>query len=152
MTGTVCTVHWYCCCPWHDNSLGGPCPWQEDQAERVLFKRPTFFLNAAVFIAEHSFWVLLTPLLSRCLIGWFLLMFLVIGQLNWLPEVPWTCLCLGFLLLNFSSCSFDAVPVTCISCHVCFWSRALPVHDCALANSHMIFVDIFHLFHWVDLR
>jgi len=31
---------------------------------------------------------------------------------------------------------------------MCFWSRGHAVHDCALANSHMIFVDIFQLFDW----
>jgi len=68
----------------------------------------------------------------------------------WLLEVSWTCLC--FLLLNFSSCSVDAFPVKCVSYHVCFWSRALRVHGCALANSHMIFVDIFQMFRKGDLR
>ena len=60
----------------------------------------------------------------------------MIGQLNWLLELSGVCLCLGFLLLNFSSCSIDAFPV------VCFWSRALPDHDCPLGNIHVIFVDI----------
>jgi len=79
-------------------------------------------------------------------------MFLVIGKLNWFLELSWTCLCLGFLLLNFSSCSFDTFPVTCVSCHVCLWSRALPERDCPLGNIHAIFVDISLLFYWGDLR
>jgi len=77
-------------------------------------------------------------------------MFLVIGSLSSLLELSWTCL--GFLLLNFSSCSFDAFPVTCVSCHVCFSSHALLDHDCPLGNIHMIFVDVSLLFFWGDLR
>ena len=86
------------------------------------------------------------PLCSRYLIGCFLLI-LVIGQLNWLLELSGAFLCLVFLVQNFSLCSVDAFPVTCVSCHVCFWSCALPDRDCPLGNIHVIFVDISLLFY-----
>jgi len=78
-------------------------------------------------------------------------MLLVIGQLDWLLELSEACLCWGFSLLNFSSCSVDAFPTTCISCHVCLWSRALPDRDCPLGNAHVTFVDISLQFYWSDL-
>jgi len=78
-------------------------------------------------------------------------MLLVIGQLN-SSRTFLGLFVFGFLLLNFSSCSVDAFTVTCVSCHVCFWSRVLPDRDCPLGNIHVIFVDISLQFYWGGLR
>jgi len=78
-------------------------------------------------------------------------MLLVIGPLDWLLELSGACLCWGFPLLNFSSCSVDTFPVTCISCHMCFWLGVLPDRDCPLGTIHVTFVDISLQFYWGDL-
>jgi len=79
-------------------------------------------------------------------------MLLVIGQLDWLLELSGACLCWGFPLLNFSSCSVDTFPVICLSCHMCFWSRVPPDRYCPLGNIHATFVGISSQFYWGDLR
>jgi len=96
------------------------------------------------FSNTPSFWVSDWLLLVNVISDWLFYQLL---------ELSWTCLCLGFLLLNFSSCSFDAFPVTCVSGHVCFWSHALPEHDCPLGNSHMIFCWYFAaiLLGWLEV-
>ena len=110
-------------------------PWTLRQKE----KRLTSCSNSAIFVVDCFLRVSLTPHHSGC-------------QFHWLLELSWTCLCLGFLLLNFSSCSFDTFPFICVSCHVCFWSHPLPEHDCPLGNIRKIFVDISLLFYWGDMR
>jgi len=101
---------------------------------------------AVVFIAEYFLRVSLTPHRSGCLIGHFLSPSFVIGCFPRLLEPSWECLRLACLLLKARPWSIDALPVTCVSCHVCLWSRALPGRDCPSGNNHMLLVDICRLF------
>jgi len=78
-------------------------------------KRLIFCPNVAVFIPEACFRFCHHLFISGVLIGCFLLNPPVIGPFDKLLVLSVLCLFQGFSLVNFSSCSFCAFPVMCIS-------------------------------------
>jgi len=112
-----------------------------------------------VFFFKCSFWAPVNAPCFRCLIGPFLSASFVTGPFlsasfvigpfldfwNFLEVVcTW--------LLFFWVSGRDALPVTCVSCHLCFLSYVFRCRDCTLCNNYMLFVDSSLLFYWVDLR